>query len=402
MLNMLNAKLEEKADLPYLKLGQRVDKTDKYKYGWKELNTPVSFSKPTVLCFSGTGSCSAEKANGMAKLIQKALGSKDYYSTDYETYSVFYCDFRAFQFERERIISLYEEGALCDSMNSIVKGSLLEYEREKSLTAIKDFYKAYLLPLISKEGGKEALPVDEIKRNLRKVNMIGYSYGSFVVSKLEKFMKESLSSFGFDEKKVKECLSSLFVMTFAPRSILGNSWTQKINCVSQADEILGSNMKETQLSAFLRENEFYKDEFHNLSISENENVFAVQRLSYDARQDEHNISNYLRDDLKGKTPAAKTFTKALRVAMILAMQNSCDTYLGEQRGESYKDFSVLRAFLSGKNKAFPNLSLRIKKATQYGDEVLDSFNIAKEFYQEGSSEALDAILSSSKNLSFSY
>lgn len=166
-----------------LGLGRRVSTEDKH---WEEVTNPDALlGKKVILCLPGNGTKTAKVANGMCKVIANMLSEPVRQALGENIYSVYY---------------------------SQAKDALLE----------AGFFNKYLLPFMVKETayGKsyteicpdDALPFDEIKKNMRNLTVFTHSQGSQVIAEFEMYFRQGLKKLGYLDAPRSEIMRQMFVL----------------------------------------------------------------------------------------------------------------------------------------------------------------------------------------------
>lgn len=100
---------------------------------------------------------------------------------------------------------------------------------------INDIYEALVAPRISSQNGTIRRPLAQALRNIRKLNIVTYCFGSYTALKLEEQTLRHMQKLGYSEKEQAQILSQLLVLNYSADIPLGLSQAKSVNIASLSD-----------------------------------------------------------------------------------------------------------------------------------------------------------------------
>lgn len=253
----------------------------------------------SILIFPGDGAVESEEANGMCKIIRGFLDKNNLSEFSNHLYSVYYPNTGLCAAHR-----LYQKAALNkldDKLYPLTQKYSPYYET---------FYQTYLLPLVSKNEGKERLSLEEAKQNLRNLTVVGYCHGSVVALEMEKMFQESMKNLGYSKLESNEIQKQLFIFNVSSAMPYGESLSTVLHVVSHQDHTAVHNWRIGTLNYYTQIQGLEDKPAVLLPVSGHENVMLLNSL-YEASKvaevdgqtpDEHRAELYfnlsLHDDIR--------------------------------------------------------------------------------------------------------
>lgn len=257
---------------------------------WRSAPKNYSFSgHKTVLILPGSATNSAEAANGMCKVVERALSEKDRKDVD--------------------ICCLYYPQKTKGRTGSV----------ERALTLLDK----YIMPLVSKEGKKGEqvkISADKAAKNLRNLTIFTHCYGSYMVEAIDIKLASDLQNLGYSKQERENIQRQLFVIHHNDISdLLGAVKMKSTNLyrITQADERRNlCRYKSDSFQYYAQTEQLGEDEALYVKVGKNERALLIKQITEEG-EDEHNGA-YWHDDKKsegGETERAlfeAIFSEAVR------------------------------------------------------------------------------------------
>lgn len=124
--------------------------------------------------------------------------------------------------------------------------SLAEQREFTEPSFVNDIYEAIVAPRISSHNGTIRYPLAQALRNIRKLNIVTYCFGSYTALKLEQQTLRHMQKLGYSEKEQEQILSQLLVLNYSADTPLDLSQAKSVNIASLSDLSLnhGNYVKE--------------------------------------------------------------------------------------------------------------------------------------------------------------
>ena len=181
-----------------MSLLERIDDTNpKINYcEYITSNYSSLLKRPTLLCFSGRYTFMPKEANGFAKIIRDSLDILHTPTPKIQTLAAWYpghtldlgCDLFAF-------------------LSPYVKA-----DDDSPFFYVQRFVERYFKPLYTDKNGRP-LDIEEASKNMRMINMIGYSYGGSIIQMISNQLTEDMKKVGYKIKEIKKIQSQICVFT---------------------------------------------------------------------------------------------------------------------------------------------------------------------------------------------
>ena len=164
-----------------------------------EKESETLLQKPVVLFFSGRGNFEMSLINGFGRKIRKTMGLHHVPLKGIKTVSVRY------------------PGNQRDLYNDYVSShhDKMHSKTDHPVFYIKHFVEKYLRPLYLDEHGKPR-SLHQAMRNCRRLNLIGYSYGSSIIQGIAEIMTKDMLRKGFTPRYIKQIQSQILALNIAP------------------------------------------------------------------------------------------------------------------------------------------------------------------------------------------
>ena len=156
--------------------------------------------KPVLLFFSGRGNYALQLINGFGRKMMGTFGFYDSLMPDVQTVSVRYPG---------------NNRDLCNDWLSSHREANGQGEENPALFYIRPFVIRYMRPLYLSETGQKR-KVNDVAQNMRRLNLIGYSYGSTVIQMMSEYLTEDMLDNGFKEKEIKQIQSQVLTFHIGP------------------------------------------------------------------------------------------------------------------------------------------------------------------------------------------
>ncbi|MBQ8677748.1 MAG: hypothetical protein IJ529_04710 [Alphaproteobacteria bacterium] len=248
---------------------------------WHEATENFSFGdKKTILILPGSGTNSAEGANGMCKIAENMLPDEVK--------------------DKWQICSMYYSTSRINNMATALRAQMM--------------FDKYFIPLIAtkdENGDLHKLSEEKAVKNMRNLVIFTHCYGGYIMEAFEKQMTEVMQELGYSEKETSKIQKQLFVVQHnnIDRD-LGNtdSKTTQLFRISKADEELSAD--DTYYGTFRHytatTNNIGEDDCSYVKMSDNQRVLYAKRITQIDQKDqidqkEHNGGYWI--DKKYKTTA---------------------------------------------------------------------------------------------------
>ena len=182
------------ADNNEIILGRRVEKSDNNPKGYTTSN--ISFDKPTILVLGGVleKTTKNEHPCGYGKVVQMLLtGDQINFPNDAQIICTQYPD---------HYYDIHFRTTHLDNMNS----NFSFFSEEVRQIVCKQFF-----PLIENDGVK--IPVEQLKRNLRNVNIISHSYGGAVAEQIGNALRKRLYELDYSKDEIVQAMQQVSLLT---------------------------------------------------------------------------------------------------------------------------------------------------------------------------------------------
>ena len=113
------------------------------------------------------------------------------------------------------------------------------------LLYIRPFVERYMQPLYLDRTGRK-LPVEVAMKNMRLINLIGYSYGSSVIQAMSDIMQEDMKENGFKKSEIEKIQSQILVFHIGPalNTYHYQSGFRSFHLLNTQDDVVGMDMME--------------------------------------------------------------------------------------------------------------------------------------------------------------
>ena len=213
-----------------LALGQRVEETQVYPYGFK-LVEAIPANQLAVLLLGGSGALTERATNGYLSSLQKWLQGSDI-KDKVALYGAIY-DMRVCAHYRHMCDSAVARRLLFQQHHHAVK---VEKYDEDSLNPayVEDLFNQAFLHRISDEQGQR-LSVKEACARMRKLTVFAHCHGAYTFLKLEEKMQQKMRQFGYMASEREKILQEMVCVAHAPHAPLGVTKAVMISFASAKD-----------------------------------------------------------------------------------------------------------------------------------------------------------------------
>ena len=242
-----------------------------------EAEAETLLQKPVVLFFSGRGNFELSLINGFGRKIRKTMGLHHAPLKGIKTVSVRY------------------PGNQRDLYNDYVSShhDKMHSKTDHPVFYIKHFVEKYLRPLYLDEHGKPRA-LHQAMRNCRRLNLIGYSYGSSIIQGIAEIMTKDMLRKGFTPRYIKQIQSQILALNIAPnldKKHYKNDF-RSYHLINTKDDF----MMEFLSPILLRQQGETKDlERTFLKEQGNQIVLLINTLKNNTQEGPHHISTYCRE-----------------------------------------------------------------------------------------------------------
>lgn len=242
---------------------------------WCEATDNFSFlNKKTILILPGSGTNSAEAANGMCKIAENMLPDEVK--------------------DKWQVCSMHYSTSRIDNMATALRAQMM--------------FDRYFIPLVATKDEHDdlhRLSEKEAAQNARNLVVFTHCYGGYIMEALEKQMSTVMQELGYSEKEISKIQKQLFVVQHnnIDRD-LGNtdSKTTQLHRISKADEELLA--ADTYYGTFRHytttTNNIAEDDCVYVKMTDNQRVLYTKRITQEG-QEEHNGGYWI--DKEQKTTA---------------------------------------------------------------------------------------------------
>ena len=215
-----------------------------------------------------------KEANGLAKFMRQQLHIEETKTPKIQVLSAWYPG-----------NTLDLGGDLYAFMSPYIK-----YDNDSPFEYVRRFMKESFRPLYTDEDGYR-LPVSQASKNMRMINLFGYSYGASVIQMLSNELTEDMKKAGYSSKEIQTIQSEISVLTVGYYANV-NNYKNNFSCYHLLH--IEDRAAYDTLSAAIEKKEFLDLEFYtsHLRHQPNQKVFMLNGLNLDSTQDPHNIKNY--------------------------------------------------------------------------------------------------------------
>ena len=211
-----------------IKLIERIPKSEESPSGYRYIE-PNSLNKPTIIVLAGGETCDSKEANGGAKVVQMLLtGNKNKFPQHSQIISAQYPDNYNIQY-RTRTLEL-------------MRNNHNYYDAK-----VRQLFEQNFLPLLAKDieiDGDEVkankLPLLQIKKNLRNINIFAYSYGGVVAEQIGNAMRDYMNKIGYDAEEIKQTMEQISLLTLGSVGNIDNTDNKftTLHIVNEGDDII--------------------------------------------------------------------------------------------------------------------------------------------------------------------
>lgn len=269
-----NKMSEEERENSYIKFGFGVRDLSAEKH-WREA-TPetLSFSdKKTILILPGSGTNSAEQANGMCKIAEEMIPENLRNSW--------------------QICSMHYGNSYNLHMPTVIRAQRI--------------FDQYIVPLIANKDENDdlqRLSTPEAMKNMRNLVVFTHCYGGYIMDTLEEQLKQTMQDLNYSPEEQALIAKQLFVMQHnnIEEEIENNpsATTQLIRISQDDDERYAGDMKYGTFSHYLQTGDIPDDAVSYIKISENRRILYAKRITQQGVS-EHNGGYW--QEAKHKTSA---------------------------------------------------------------------------------------------------
>ncbi|MDY6407222.1 MAG: hypothetical protein SPL08_00770 [Pseudomonadota bacterium] len=265
-------------------------------------------SRPILLLFSGRGNYVLSLINGFGRLMRKTLGI---YQTPVPAF---------------RVLSVRYPGTQRDLCNDFLlskqPSSVQEEQPDSPLFYTRHFVARYLRPLYCDRTGCK-MPVLTAMQNMRRLNLIGYSYGSSVIQALSEIMATDMQEYGFKQQEIHQIQSQVLTLHFgaALNEEHFSCGFRTFHILNTQDDVVGQDMlgiipKWDSKKPLIRT---------NLKRQKNQVVLLINTLENNTANAPHHISTYCNQGNKFQEIALLWFKSILFNGLSNSIQNEIST-----------------------------------------------------------------------------
>ena len=235
------------------------------------------FDKPCLLCFSGRGGFSLSLNDGFLKLITSSIGLKDIKTNKMDILCARYPgNFRD----------------LCDDYLTSHLGAKKKVSSDHPKVYVKQFVEDILHDLYTDKNGQKLQPFQAIKK-LRRITLLGYSYGASVIQMMADCMEKDMQHVGYSDREIKLIQGQIPAMVIGPdltQHYYKNNF-QSYHLLTVQDEVVFEKISPILLKLPQKNQDYIKTE---LKEQKNQRVFLMNDLSGNMEESPHNIKTYLK------------------------------------------------------------------------------------------------------------
>jgi hypothetical protein len=232
----------------------------------------VLSGRKVILCLPGDMTLQPRNANHIAKNIRYILTEENRKKVD--VYAAYYGNVKDGQRFRVAMAAEYEELSLL----------LKKQNRPFPLTVqplYQSFFEKNILPLISKNDGKERLSTEQASQNLRNIIFFTHCHGSLVALDIENRLINAMANLNYSKQEIEQIIGRLLVINANSRMPMNRTKATVVHMISQADtNNNASNTTLTSLHSFVC-SEKIKDLYTLaiLRLSERENLVLFPQVA---------------------------------------------------------------------------------------------------------------------------
>ncbi len=204
----------------------------------------------------------------------------------------------------------------------------LEKEQKKAVDSpehyIKYFVTQYLRPLYL-DTENHPLPMDKIIKNLRNLNLIGYSYGAHIIQEILNKMEHDLQEHHFTKSDIQKIQSQIFAFTIGPDLTPTHYQTnaRTYHLLNTMDDVVGQNVLSLIQPVHL---DGKNDALTHLKEQPNQKVFLIHTLENNTSYEKHELNTYLNP----VNPTQKKAIMWMKALVFNAINNSIQNQMGEK------------------------------------------------------------------------
>ncbi len=242
---------------------------------------PHLFKTPTLICFSGRGAYTPDVAAQFARAARRAFHLRHKPLCDLQVLAAWY------------------PGTSQDlSADALAFHSpFLQADEDSPYFYVERFVHRFLRPLYMK--GNKRLPVQVAQKNLRNLNIFGYSYGASIVQLMGDVLNEDMQKAGYSDKQINLLQSQIFVLT-AGANINPNNYKNGFttyHIMNTQDEIVFFRMRPLLETKELPEGQFICTQLYK---QPNQKVLLFCDAGNDFPHSPHHITSYFPDAFANK------------------------------------------------------------------------------------------------------
>ena len=230
---------------------------------------------PVVLLFSGRGNYALPLIRGFARKFVKTLGMAHEKLSNIKIISVRYPG---------------NNRDLCNDYLISHRPTPDKIEPDHPLLYITPFVERYLRPLYLDEQGQRK-PLTQVMHNMRRLNLVGYSYGSGVIQFLSEVLTRDMSDNGFNAKDIAKAQSQILVFHIAPdlnRHHYRNHF-RSYSLLNMQDDVVFEPLRELLPEPHTKDWTIGKTVF---ARQKNHQILLVNTLENNTENMPHHISTY--------------------------------------------------------------------------------------------------------------
>ena len=302
---------EELGKTAYMSFIEQMSKDENNGQDYRVISEKESetlLQKPIVLFFSGRGNYEMSLINGFGRKIRKTMGLHHTPLKGIKTVSVRY------------------PGNQRDLYNDYVSSHQDKiYNRaDHPVFYIKHFVEKYLRPLYLDENGNKR-ELFQAMRNCRRLNLIGYSYGSSIIQVISEIMTKDMLRKGFSPRYIRQIQSQILALHIAPnldKKHYKNDF-RSYHLINTNDDFMMGFLK-----YILPEQKSTKDDLTRTCFKEqgNQIVLLINTLKNNTQEGPHHISTYCREANQAQKIALRWGKYILFNAMNNSVENETRTY----------------------------------------------------------------------------
>ena len=269
--------LDRQANISLLRRFSDKDTNNHYEYITLDESDKL-FCSPTLLCFSGRYTFNSKEANAFGKLIRQTLGIAHTDTPQIQTLSAWY------------------PGNTFDLANDVYGfiSPYIDADVDSPIFYINRFVHRYFRPLYTDKNGRK-LPTLKAAKNMRMINMIGYSFGASVIQMISNALSKDMLKTGFSAEQSAFIQSQIATLTIGYYAN-PNNYKNHFNAhhLIHLDDGISYN----SLSPIIDKKEVRKNDFYISTLKEqaNQKIFIANNLNPNSDKDPHSIKHYFEAD----------------------------------------------------------------------------------------------------------